>query len=140
MQTELNENQKARIRFHLGYYWNLPPLAKIEPEERLRLGALPIEVIRLTVGDIDREGADLVVSEGETLATSGSLLGKLEVAYAKLSPETIEASLFVSTAGKINLRPNELRNRKKLYGWLTDELAKALGVPKYYQPNQRAGY
>ena len=115
-------------------------MAKIEPEERLRLGALPIEVIRLTVGDIDREGADLVVSEGETLATSGSLLGKLEVAYAKLSPETIEASLFVSTAGKINLRPNELRNRKKLYGWLTDELAKALGVPKYYQPNQRAGY
>jgi|688.fasta_scaffold138108_2 hypothetical protein len=140
MQTELNDLQKTRIRFHLGYLWNLHHLSTMPIEERLRLSYLPLEIIRLTVGDIEILEASLVVLEGTPIATTSSILGKVELAYSNLSPLTVDASLFVAEAGKTKLRGNELANRKALYKSLVFELSKALGVPIFDTTPKRAGY
>jgi hypothetical protein len=140
MQTDLTEIQKTRIRFHLGYLWNLNPLSTMPMEERLRLSALPIEIIRLVVGDVELPDASLVLIEGITVCTTGSILGKVELAYANISPQTIDASLFVAEAGKTKLRGNELSNRARFYKELACELSKALGTPIFGKSSWRAGY
>lgn len=140
MQTEFTDIQKTRIRFHLGYLWNLHPLSTIPMEQRLRLSALPVEIIRLVVGDIELPEASLVMIEGIPVSTTSSILGKVELAYANISPLTVDASLFVAEAGKTKLRGNELINRTRLYKELACELSKALGVPIFNKAPWRAGY
>lgn len=76
----------------------------------------------------DQPETDLIYISGQLVCNRKSLLGNVELAYEKLNSDTIEESLFVSSAGSAKLRGNELDNRMELYNAQVEFLAVALGA------------
>lgn len=114
----LTDWQKHRVGFHLGY-----------------TDTFPVEWETAGIGDYayrtitgDPAGA-LMLVQGLPIGTAAGLLGRIEAAYAKLDSETIEDSLFVSSAGAVNLRGDELTKRRKLYNSLVKDLSNVTGIP-----------
>ena len=120
----LTELQKARVRFHLGYPNDQITGALLEVQQNLVLGNLAEETEFALVGD----GGTRYVFLGRDLAQEGSLLAKLEKAHDNLGPSIIEDSLFVKSAGSVELRRDELQARRNLYGFLVRELETLLDV------------
>jgi hypothetical protein len=129
----LTELQKARVRFHLGYPTNLETLPGLKLQQKLLLANLDASVELSLVGD---PLADWLEFEGQPLCSNSSVLGRLENAWVKLGPGTIEDSLFVSKAGNINLRTDELRARKSLYQSLVDDMSRLLDVDVFVVGNK----
>jgi hypothetical protein len=117
--------QKSRVRFHLGYPNDQIAGPRLEIEQNLVLNSLHPDTILAVAGDPFNQS---VMFEGLELCSPTSLLGRLESAFAKLGPNTIDDSLFVQSAGKVNLRSDELRARLALYNQYQDELARVLDV------------
>lgn len=126
----LTDLQKDRVKFHLDY---LTALGLLELDRDVKILILnPNEQLAL-VGTIPDPVPDpvpdtLVVFEGVPIATRTSALGKVEIAFSKLSPDTIDDSLFVEQAGKVTLRGSELAKRRSLYVQMVKYLAQLIGA------------
>jgi len=122
----LTEIQKARVRFHLGYPSDRPGL--LEVQQQLILNTLaPVTETQL-IGDISDPSGPVIDVSGLVLAHESSMLGRVELAYLRLSPTVIDDSLFVESAGAVVLRRDELRARQALYDTMVDQLAQLLDV------------
>ena len=121
----LTEVQLARTRFHLGYPNDQISGPRLEVEQNLVLGNLaPMTELGL-VGD---PTAQAVIFQGEELCAPGSMLARLEQAWENVGPATVADSLFVTQAGSVTLRRDELRARRALYDELREQLATLLNV------------
>jgi hypothetical protein len=120
----ISDLQKSRVRFHLGYPNDQITGALLEIQQNLVLGNLSPDTEFALVG----EAGDRYLFLGRDLAQVGSLLHKLEVAYSNLSPLVIEDSLFVKSAGSVELRRDELQARRSLYTLLVKDLEVLLDV------------
>lgn len=136
-QTAFTELQKDRIRFHLKLPSNLnPEFLELLNEYSLDTG-LRVDTIFQVVGE-ELEvppQSDRILLLGDDLCQEGSILANIEAAYTNLQPGTISDSLFVSQAGSVTLRKDELRARRQLYNSLLDDLYNLLDIP----PDRRFG-
>ena len=132
-QTTFTEDQKMRIRFHLGYRASIAA-EWLEHRNNLLLDITESDVIWNVVGDPAVEPR--LTYQGEPLCHEDSVLGRCELAWSKLSPATIDDSLFVSAAGLVALRGNEVILRRQLYRVMVEELSAALDI----EPFESAGY
>jgi len=130
--------QKIRIEFHLGLLGPLDPVNFRAVQRDFVLTGLDPDIELSLVGD--PLSTDMVVFEGQNLASKSSLLGRAELAFSVLGPQTIDASLYVSKAGSVELRGNELKNRKDLYREIVKQLAYLLGVGPDNSDSGRVGY
>lgn len=121
----LTSLQKSRTRFHLGYPDDQIHGPTLEIEQNLVLDRLNPNVELALRGDSLAQTVDF---QGETLCAPNSLLDFLEIALSRLSPTTIDDSLFVSQAGSVTLRRDELQARTRLYRSLQKQLASLLDV------------
>ena len=127
---ELTELQKERISYHLGYVarqWYLQV-----SQDTILLTLNPSQKLALVGGDLNELTSDeIFIFENIPLCSNTSALGKIERAYANLDPDTISDSLFVSQAGSVALRGNELQNRERLYGNLVGKLRQLISGSDY---------
>ena len=121
----LTDIQKARTRFHLGYPNDQIHGPTLEVEQNLVLGNLaPMTELGL-VGDPDNQTIEF---QGLALCAPNSLLARLEAAWDNISADVISDSLFVSQAGSVTLRKDELRARMQLYNQIQSDLSNLLDV------------
>ena len=131
----LTELQKERISFHLDYVAARYLLAITRDNLILTLNTSQ----QLSLVGPDEEDVPLdnkLDFEGIYLCSKTSMLGKVELAFSKLSPDTIEESLYVSSAGTVTLRGNELSKREALYLSMVSYLNQLVGGSKH---NKRVG-
>lgn len=121
----LTEFQKSRVRFHLDYVQS-DVSGLYEVVQELQLDRLSDEVLLALVGPSDDPSPQMYV--GQSVGSSEALLARLETAYSNLSPSVIDDSLFVSQAGSVTLRRDELQARKRLYRSLQRDLATLVDV------------
>jgi len=121
----LSEVQKARTRFHLGYPNDQIHGPTLEIEQNLVLSNLAPMTELALVGDAT---AQTIEFQGLELCAPGSMLARLETAWGNLGPDTVDDSLFVSVAGSVTLRNDELRARRRLYDEIREQLAVLLNV------------
>jgi len=122
----LTKLQSERVAFHLGFVRGDYVLAldrdisliTLNPEQTLAL-------VGPDLGSLDP--ADIFTFAGSDLCSNTSLLGQAERAYAKISVDIIEESLFVERANTVELRPNELKKRQALYRNLVNKMAQLVG-------------
>lgn len=123
----LSELQKARTRFHLGYPNDQIKGPVTEIQQHLVLGNLNSQTELALIGDPSSVG-DRYLFLGQDLCQQGSLLYKLELAYDRCGPDTVDDSLFVRSAGSVQLRSDELQARRALYQSLRKDLENLLDV------------
>lgn len=121
----LTDIQKARTRFHLGYPNDQIAGPRLEIEQNLVLSNLAPETELALVGD---SATRTILFQGLALCAPDSMLDRLETAWGNVGPATIDDSLFVKSAGSVNLRGDELRARKALYAEIKEQLASLLNV------------
>lgn len=113
--------QKARVRYHLGYPSERTQFFEVSAS--LVLDSLPEETVLQLVGDPSDPQIEF---GGQVIGAEYAALGRCELAYQKLSPLVVDDSLFVSSAGSVTLRPDELRAREQLYQRTVADLAQLL--------------
>lgn len=122
----LTNLQRDRIAFHMDFdakhgLWTVDTanrLTTLNPDRELTI-----------VGNLeDALPENTFTLEGIPLCTLTSILGRCELAFSRLSPETIDDSLLVREAGKVKLRSDELGARTKLYESHVFDLFKAVGA------------
>ena len=123
----LTDLQAERVAFHLDYVTR-DYLAQIGRDdltlalnESQRLGLVGPEDLSMLPQD------EVVSLEGVDLATKTSMLGKVEMAFANLTPTIIDDSLYVSVAGSVTLRGSEVMKREQLYKTLVRYMAQLIG-------------
>lgn len=122
----ISDLQKARIRFHLGF----SPLAQYDQLVVDNLDAFA--ELQVVGTDLDYDFLD------QPLCQTGSALYNCEVAYSKLSPDSIDDSLFVGSVNAVKLRHNELAKREELHKWHCEKLAQLTNNPtKKTTPRRR---
>jgi hypothetical protein len=122
----LTKLQKDRIAYHLDLG---KPGSYLEIYKNVTINTITTERELMVIGNLDTTLADQIYSYmGINLCTINSSLGKCERALDKLDPTTIDDSLLVKGAGKVVLRSDELKARKKLYKQTINELAQALSM------------
>lgn len=123
--AELTELQKERISYHLGYVARKYYLQVSQDTALIVLN--PSQKLALVGKDLEELTSDeIYIFEGVELCSNTSALGKVERSYQNLDPSVIDDSLFVSQAGSVSLRGNELSNREKLYKTLVRNLDRVL--------------
>ena len=122
----LTELAKSRVRFHLGYSVTPETMGSLEMLQGVTLGLLKPEEQLTLLGPIDGDPFEF---QGETLCSQGSELAKIEKAFQNLNPTLIDDSLFVSEAGSVKLRRDELGARRALYRQLQEFLGTLVGIP-----------
>ena len=132
----LTDAQKHRISFHLNF---VKPNSLLAIDKFFTVNQLDAnQEISLVGFNLSNQPPEAVILFGaETLCTRVSLLGKVELAFEKLSPEVVDDSLFVSKAGSVNLRGNELLNRRNLYEQLVEYMGQLIGSK---ENSARIGY
>lgn len=123
----LSDLQKARILFHLDLPSQMNDLLSVDREILITQVSATLE-LQLVGNLASADPENIYVYEGTPLATLESILGRVERAYDKLSPTTIDDSLFVKKAGAVELTSTEIRQRRKLYLTLVEYLAQTLGA------------
>lgn len=121
----LTDLQKSRTRLHLGYPDDQLHGPTLEIEQNLVLDRLNTNVELALRGD---PATQTIEFQGEILCSPNSLLDFLEIALSRLGPTTVDDSLFVSQAGSVTLRRDELQARTKMYRSLQKQLASLLNV------------
>ena len=129
----LTEVQKARTRFHLGYPNDQIHGPAIEVYQNLVLGNLAPMTELALVGDPNNQ---TVTFQGLFLCAPDSLLDSLELAWAAMGPNNISDTLFVSQAGSVTLRRDELKARRELYDELKGQLSTLLDVELFGETKQ----
>jgi len=121
----LTETQQERISFHLDIYndYNLLAVTLNVRQLDYSLEKEKSIVGNLSTADVD----DILTHMGVSLCTKDSVLGRVELAYRKLSPENVDDSLLVKKAGNVELRSDEYRARKHLYLETVKELKRITG-------------
>lgn len=121
----LTETQQERISFHLDIY-NDYNLLSVTLNVR-QLDYSP-EKEKSIVGNLSTADTDEILTHmGESLCTKDSVLGRVEIAYRKLSPDNVDDSLLVKKAGNVELRSDEYRARKRVYQEKVKELKRITG-------------
>ena len=120
--SNLTAAQKARIKHHLGYTKTRPFSDAWLDGVYLFTGTIDPQDEIVLVGNFnippvtnDPDGYNDFYYQGERIATPHSILWNVEVAKQTMNPINVDASLFVSTAGSVKLRANELSNRENMY-------------------------
>ena len=122
----LTEFQRDRINFHLDLD-SERGLLRIN-YNILESAFSEIKVIQL-VGDLTIAlPENKLFFEGIELCTVTSALGKVELTFANLGPAKIDDSLLVKSAGKVDLRSDELKAREKLYQTQIKYLKQLVGM------------
>lgn len=129
----LTELAKSRVRFHLGYSLAPDIVGSLELLQGVTLGLLKPEEQLTLLGPLT---GDPFTFQGEILCSLGSELEKIEVSFQKLNPTLIDDSLFVSEAGSVKLRRDELGARRALYHQLQSHLATLVGIPLASEDSQ----
>jgi len=122
----LSTLQKERIAYHLDFVRSeyIPRISA----NSILITASPSQELALVGPDLGTlDPAEIFVFEGSDLCSNSSMLGKVERAFSKIDPATIEDSLYVQVAGSVTLRGNELKNRENLYKTLVKKLSKLMG-------------
>lgn len=120
----VTEYQKSRIALHLGFA-NPSNLSQLDLQVSITTMTANQELS--IIGDMT-DTDNLLTVNGVILCHNDSILGRVERAYANISPDIIEESLYVSKAGDAVLRGNELSNRQALYDYLREQLAIAMNA------------
>ena len=126
MQNSLTELQRSRLEFHCDLDSTRGLLAL-----SFNIRATTFSTVKLLqlVGDISAaQPENLVLYEGVAFCTTSSALGTTEIAYSKLSPNVIDDSLLVKSAGKVVLRGDELKARERLYKKQVEHLKQLIGM------------
>lgn len=126
----ITELQKERVSFHLHFVSSKYILAI---SRNITLGSLNASQELALVGQSLEllDPLNVFSFEGIPLCSITSALGKVERAYANLSPSVIEDSLYVSQAGSVSLRGTELRKREELYKKMVEHMGQLLGSETY---------
>jgi len=138
----MNNYQKARLKFFLDYsrdegdYWAVVEQTKITnlsaEQELILFGDLTTG----THGRIDLENMpDIIAISGVPVATPDSVMGRLEVAWFKLTLQ--EESMYVKKAGSVELNAAEGMYRRKYFQERLEELYQLIGKPS---STQRVGW
>lgn len=121
----LTDLQKSRIAFHLDYF-NPNYMLQIT-RDSLLLTLDPTQELQLVgLGNFTDPTQDIYIEE-EFVCSKTSILGRVELAFNNLNSEVIEDSLYVSQAGQVTLRGNELRKRTELYEKMVSFLSQFVG-------------
>jgi hypothetical protein len=122
----LTDLQRSRIEFHcdldstrglLALSFNIKSTSFSE-----------VKLLQIVGQLVGADPDNLFVYEGVSLCTLTSALGACELAHSKLSPQTIDDSLLVRSAGKVNLRSDELKARRQLYNQTVEYLKQLIGL------------
>lgn len=129
---EITKTQIDRLNYHLDLD---SEYGLLEVTLNVRTRQLSEERMKTIFGDMASADTDeILIQNGNSLCTKDSILGRVELAYRKLSPDNVDDSLLVSKAGNIQLRPDEYKARKKLYKEMVNELKRATGYADLSTP------
>jgi len=121
----LTELQKSRIRYHLGITYRTA-YEEIEANFKLMLDNIDPDRELAIVGDQTIRDYSFL---GQPLCQVGSILYKVEKAFANLSPDVIDTTLFVEATEEITLNPNEMKKRQRFYEMMVDQLRSCFDLP-----------
>jgi hypothetical protein len=125
MTIILSDLQRSRLNYHLDLDSDQSLLAV---SFSLRSAQFDQSKLLAIVGDLSiASPADTVYVGTVALCTTGSALGRCEVAKSNLGPSTIDNSLLVQSAGKVTLRRDELTARKQVYKEMVAQLKQEAG-------------
>ena len=129
MTIILSDLQRSRLNYHLNIDSDQSLLAV---SFSVRSAQFDQSKLLAIVGDLSLTSpADTVYVDTVALCTTGSALGRCEVAKSNLGPSTIDNSLLVQSAGKVTLRRDELTARKQVYKEMVAQLKQEAGYTSF---------
>lgn len=141
----LSTLQRQRIKHHLGLSQVEPSITQLQQDRGLLFDAITPEQELSVIGDITTNPVDEThfYIAGTPIAAEFSILWNCETVFRSLGPNQIDPSLFVSVAGSVKLRGNELQKRKQLYRFWQEQLALVFNyqvIPLRGTASNRVGY
>lgn len=121
----LTELQRDRIKYHLGLSATEPSITTFLQDRGLIFENVTPSIESYLIGDITTNPVEEThfYIAGVPIAAEYSILWEVETAHRRMGSEQIDPSLFVSVAGSVKLRSNELVKRRQLYDHWRNQLA-----------------